>query len=458
VGRSVVVEPTPPAEGASPAGRPTRRVSERILRVVSAPSFLVYAALVWAYLLFRLGSYPRNVVACGDTATYEHVAGLALSSWRFWAGERGFTVPLFLKLFHTPNWRGDAQLAFSICSWLALAAATARCVRVGWLRVAAFAAVLAFSLTTAIVLWDAILMSESLTLSLTALLLAAWLELVRSPRPLWAGVVLAVSVLWVFARDTNAYVVLVVAALVALTLIRGNHRRLKVALAVGCGAIFALGYGSAEAGTRWLQPMRDVVTHRVLLDRSLRTYFVARGLDPQSNYPESAWMRHDARSVYLRYLVTHPGYTLAGPFHGRQQTLFSTPGNAASLLDPNVGPCSGDLDAQFLPFPRALQRVVFPHGVALVIGLTLATLAAAALVFRVAGAERIWLVPLGVLVTTYPHFLAVWHLSGLEVDRHAFEATLLLRLAVLLLIVFVLDRALGIVKSRRGPASSDTPG
>ena len=416
--------------------------------MVTAPAFLVYSALVWVYLLFRLGSYPRSVSRCTDTRTYEHVAGLSLWDWRFYAGERGFTVPLFLKLVHGPDWQGQAQLAISIVSWLVLAAVVARSVRNAWLRVAAFAVVLAFSLTTQVVLWDAILMSESLTLSLTALLLAAWIQLVRAPRPLWVAAVLACSLLWVFARDTNAYVVLAVAALVAVTLLRNDHRRLKLALAVGCCAIFALDYGSAEAGKRWLQPMKDVVTYRVIPNRSLRHYFVARGLDLHSNYPESAWLRHDARSVYVRYLVTHPVYTLAQPFHGRQKALFSTPGNAASLIDPNVLPCSGDLHRQFLPLPAPLVKVFFPRGVALVLGLTLGVLVAAGVVFRVAGADRAWLVPLGALLTVYPHLLVVWHQSGLEVDRHAFEAAALLRLGVFLLAVFVLDRALTAVRRR----------
>jgi hypothetical protein len=51
-------------------------------------------------------------------------------------------------------------------------------------------------------------------------------------------------------------------------------------------------------------------------------------------------------------------------------------------------------------------------------------------------------VPLAILLTTYPHFLVAWHQSGVEVDRHAFEAALLLRIAGFLLAVFALDRAL----------------
>src|SRR5581483_2316232 len=113
------------------------------------------------------------------------------------------------------------------------------------------------------------------TFALMALLLAAWILLVRSPRPLWAGSVLLLSLLWAFARDTNAYVLAVVAVLVALSLLRPERRHLKLVLAVGCCAIFLLDYGSAQAGKRWLQPMVDIIDHRVLTTPAMERFFVA---------------------------------------------------------------------------------------------------------------------------------------------------------------------------------------
>jgi Kef-type K+ transport system membrane component KefB len=86
--------------------------------------------------------------------------------------------------------------------------------------------------------------------------------------------------------------------------------------------------------------------------------------------------------------------------------------------------------------------VFFPRGIGLVCVLIVIVLAGAALVARRFGPERSWLVPIGLLLTTYPHLLVVWHQSGIEVDRHALEAALLLRLGLLLLAAFAIDRAL----------------
>ncbi len=421
---------------------------QRVTEVVAARTFPVYAGLVGLYVVFRVGSFTNIADRVTDTPSYERVAHDALWDWSFYTGERGFTIPLFYKVFQSSESRIVAQLVLSTAAWLVLAAVVARCIRDGWLQPLVFATVLAFSLTTEVILWDTLLFSESLTFALLALLLAAWLVLVRSPRPLWAGSVLVLSLLWTFARDTNAYVVVGVGVLVALTLLRPEQRRLKLVLVAGCCAIFLLDYGSASSGKRWLQPMRDIVAHRVLPSAELKPYFVARGLDPTANWPESEWMTDSSRSVYARYLLSHAGYTLGRPFHGQQQALYSTSDNAAALIDPSMKAYDDNASHRFLPLPRVLEHVLFPRGVAVVLILLGFVLVGSAAVARSIGFDRLWLVPIGVLMTTYPHFLVVWHQSGVEVDRHALEAALLLRLALLLLAALAVDQVLAKLRAR----------
>ncbi len=407
-----------------------------------SPGRLLFGSIGALYALFRVGSFTNMPDRLTDTPSYESVAHRALWDWRFYAGQRGLTYPLFLKVFHSSEARTIAQLIFSTAAWLLLAAVIASCVRVRWLRPIAFAVFLGFSLTTEVILWDELVISESVTFALSALLVAAWIMLVRSPRPRWAATVLVLTLLWAFARDTNAYVALVIAALVALTLLRSEHRELKSALVAGLCVIFVLDYVSADAGKRWLQPMIDVVDHRVLQDSSMERYFVAHGFDPSSNWPLGSWIRDRSRGVYGTYLLTHPGYTLIAPLHGRQQTLYSTPRNVVSLVDPSIAGYNDNASHRFLPLPKQAERILFPRGVVLVCALLLLVLAGAGLVAWRAGPGLVWLVPLGILLTTYPHFLVAWHQSGVEVDRHAVEAALLLRLGVFLLATMAVDRAL----------------
>jgi hypothetical protein len=404
------------------------------------PRLVLYAGIAALYALIRVGSFTNIPDRVTDTPTYETVAHLALWNWRFYAGERGFTIPLFFKIFQSSESRIVAQLAFSTVAWIVLAAVVARCIETDWLRPVVFAIVLCLSLTTEVILWDTLLLSESVTFALCALLLAAWVMLVRSPRPAWAAAVLVLSLLWAFARDTNAYVLAVVGVLVAFTLVRPEHRRLKLVLALGCCAIFLLDYGSAQVGKRWLQPMVDIVDHRVLTTPAMDSYFVARGFDPNTNWPVGSWMRDRSQGVYAGYLLSHPGYTLTAPFHGTQQAFYSTSDNAESLIDPSLKIYDDNSNHRLLPLPSSLESIFFPRGIALVFVLLTVTVIGAAAVARFAGASPVWLVPIAILLTTYPHFLVAWHQSGVEVDRHAFEAALLLRVAGFLLALFALDR------------------
>jgi hypothetical protein len=406
-----------------------------------------YLAATGVYVLFRSGSFVYTAVRVTDTPTYEQVSGASLLSADLWAGGRPFTVPFLWKVVSDDQARIVAQLTLSIVAWLVLAAAVAVCLRHRLAAKAAFAVVLLFGTTTEIILWDPLLLSESVSLSLTALLIAAWLSFVR--RPSWATVtaVLGVTLLWTFARDSHAYVVLFTSLLVLISLASRAFRPHKAALVVGSIVIFALSVASANEGLRWYQPMRDILLNRVAVDPEMHVYFERR-LGPQ-------WREADARRVYARYLATHPGYTLGDPFFGSQTTPFSTADNASALLDPDFRIYNDNAADRALPLPAAVDDVVYVHGKRLVLALTLLVVVVAAFTAVRFGLPQPWLVPAALLVSTIPHGLAVYHLSGLEVDRHALEVAVLLRLGALLLALFAVD---AVLRARRtGETSAEQP-
>ena len=408
----------------------------------------VYALLAGVYVAFRAGGFSNIAVRVTDTPSYEETAAHPLWSVGFLGGTRPFAVPLLYEAFHSDDARIVAQVAVSTACWLLLAAAVARTIRHPVVRLLAFATVLAFGVIRELTLWDGIVFSESLTLALLALVLAAWLTLVERPTPARAAVALTTLFFWAFTRDSNAYTVLAVGALAAVTLVDARHRRLKLALVAGCVAIFAASFASAEAGQRWLLPVKDVVFRRVLETPDMKRYFAEHGHPVVGNWTLKPWLE-EARGVYTGYLVRHPGYTLSAPFHGRQKALYSTPDNLTSLVDPDLGLYWVNQGAGFMRPPSVLSRIFFVRGV----WAALALVAAAVVLAAAAAAWRrpppVWLVPAGILLTTYPHLLAVWHFSGYEVDRHAFQAALLLRFGAFLLLLFVLDHVLTTLRSRR---------
>ena len=111
------------------------------------------------------------------------------------------------------------QLWFSILCWMALAFAAARSLRNLWVGLLAFAIVLLFGANLETGLWDSLLLTESVSISLFVLLLAMWIGwfsissapgTAPSRRFTWLAMVL-VSVLYAFTRDSNLYFLLICA-------------------------------------------------------------------------------------------------------------------------------------------------------------------------------------------------------------------------------------------------------
>lgn len=421
---------------------PGRRSAGALLSLLGRPETAFYLGVVGLYLFVRAGSFVYTPVRVTDTATYEQVSTASLLSTDFWAGARPFTVPMLWKLFGDDHMRIFAHLTLSIAAWLVLAAAVANAIQLKLARRLAFSLVLLFSATTEIILWDPLLLSESVSLSLTALLVAAWIWFVRVPGWPSVAAVLGATLLWAFVRDSHAYVILFVTVAVLASLAFRARTSHKAALAAG-GVVIALSsMASANEGFRWYQPMRDILLNRVADDRGMEDYFEAR-LGPN-------WRDADARRVYARYLLTHPAYTFGDPFFGSQTTPFSSTDSVSALLDPDLRIYNDNAADRALPLPAVVDDAAFVHGKGRVLALVLFIAAVAtgvALRFR---ASPVWIVPVVVLASTIPHGLVAYHLSGLEVDRHALEAAVLLRAGALILALFALDALLTGIRGRGG--------
>jgi hypothetical protein len=155
-----------------------------------------------------------------DTAGYELCGTRPLWNWDFYACKRGWTLPLYYKFVTGDDLRIVGQFILACVSWTYLAATVARTLDRARLRLVAFGAVLLFSVTSTITLWDGILLSESLSLSLAAVVVGAWISFVRAES--WTSLVLviAATVLWSFLRDSTALLVLLTVPFIVIWLTR----------------------------------------------------------------------------------------------------------------------------------------------------------------------------------------------------------------------------------------------
>ena len=396
-----------------------------------------FALLLIAYLALRVAAFEGvTTVAYRDSHSYVDVARQSLLTPAFWAGARPWTVPLIYKLLpHDDQARAVAQLVISVACWAALAVAVARCLRPAGFRVFAFAVVLAFSASFQILRWDRLVLSESVSISLTALVIA----------------VLGANLIWVFTRDSNAYLALATALPALVWLVRpgATPRRWPAILAAGLVAISLASV--AATGTQEAQlrrndrPLLHVVGRRVLIHPDQRAYFERHGMptptplvlrhhktlaalgmtipsDPRSD-AFLRWVRHHGRGTVARYLIAHPVAALRPLVKFRQRLLGGV----------TVGYRSPDAR---MALPEPIAAALYPQRgdgaliwLAVVSGLALV----AALLGR---AGRTWLVPIGVILLEIPHALLVYHGDTLEIPRHAILMAIMLRLGVLLLALF----------------------
>jgi hypothetical protein len=394
-----------------------------------------------------------------DTGVYDKVAAAPLLSESFLAGGRPPTVPLAYKLLGGESARVAAQLLLSIACWTGLAAAVATSLRDPLLRVAGFAAVLAFSLSHEIVLWDADLLSESVAISLTAALIAAWLLVIRRPAGWSVALMVVTSAAWALSRDPHAYLLVAVAlALAATLLVARDGARLRITAVVALLAIAAASLVSASTGyPRWLLPVQNLVTLRISDDPEGLRHFERAGMPVSARFTELSeqhretgvrpfehpgelyygrvpeerfmpfqlWLADHGRGTYAHYLLTHPGAVAAG-----------IGPSLDALLDPGVERYGASVGPAELPVVSALAYAGGPWLMAawLLIAVALAAVAAIR-----AGPRREWAVPLFLIAASAPFALFVYHAGAQELDRHELIPSILLRLGALLLALMAVD-------------------
>lgn len=397
-----------------------------------------------------------------DTIDYDEVARAPLASIRFMAGDHPPTVPFAYKLLGTSDGtRLAGQLIFSIACWLSLAAATAASLRVRWMQVAGFTAVLAFSLSANVIQWDAVLLSESISISLTAAAVAAWLVFAGRPSAWTVALALVVTAAWALTRDPHVYVLLIAAAVLAVSLLVPRERMLRAVALGGVVAIAALGLWSGSVGyERWQYPLQNIIAKRIAADPGALGYFRDAGMpvtprflelsreyragspDPFAHpagiedpalrrtfLPFQFWLVDEGRGTYTRFLITHPGYA---------SDAFADLDHI--LLDPDVADYASEQPGSGF---GELGKVAYAPGpvlplLYLVAALGLAVAAAARWGWRAA-----WAVPAFLIAVSLPFAVLAWHGEVLEIDRHGLIASIFLRLGALLLALMAIDRLAG---------------
>ena len=423
--------------------------------------FAAYVALEMGYAIWvafiahgRVG--PR--VGYGpDSILYLTAARAPLWDHRFYAGPGGFGFLLLAKLC-ARNLRAIVivQSLLAVGAWTFLASTVSSTVRSNAARWVAFVAVLGVGLAPGVLQWNALITTESLSLSTLCVVLAFGLRVVRGGARHDIGWFVLAMAAFAFTRDTNALVVGALAVIAFACAIRPAFRVRGVVIGVAglAFAFTATSLANAAEPPRWYWPVAETTAVRLLADRGATRYLIAHGFpyddqtrtlpqryiyiyDPVRTGTEFAafrrWVRVDGRSVYLHYLLSHPGWALRKPFDDRDaffnlgvievygKVYRNRPGGPFTVIGALAAP------------PPAVVTEVWS---------VLAVLAVAELLRR-RGARRSVLGAVALAgAFAGAGYYAAWHGDALEVYRHSLSAAVELRLTLWIVTVLALDARL----------------
>jgi len=442
------------------------------------------AALGWslftAYLVVQARLGPA--VIWSDSRVYAAMADAGLWSRTLWAGPRPPFTPLVLWVVGGPTAFVTVQATIAALSWGALAWTVGRLVEPGWRRVAAGFLILGFATTLPVTLWNRSELSESLSLSLLALVAAGFIW--TSRRPTWPRIAATAAACLAFAatRDAQVWTVGLLAlatAAFALTRTRsdrGGARRAGV-LAVCLVGVVALCEWGTLSSQRTTSDTADVLFVRVFPFPDRVAWFAAHGMPDQVQIDQLArevptsssstkavgiplhdpafaplrrWLHADGGHTYLLWLVTHPWYVVSEPLLRPERSFNSAHGDL-SFYAPTTHTARSPL-----------TTVLWPPLLVLVI------VAALALYFGIISeATRTdpWRMVVVLTLVGVAAMLVAWHGDGQEVTRHTVEGFAEVRLGVWILFVMGLFglpilRATGTVPGgtgRPGPATAEEP-
>jgi hypothetical protein len=453
-----------------------------ILRLRLLPSWAEWGVIGLLCVLF-LGIYlnlkfemaDTNVPRIyNDTESYVLAAQEPLNSVRFWFSERTFTLPLFYKLIGvTPqNYRDNALLRnmaygqawISAFCWAFLALAAAIAIRSKWLKPVAFLVVLFFSLSFEIALWDWLMLSESLSFSLFAVLTALWLWMVSRPlgrtgSSLLMAALLIVSVLFSFTRDTNLYLLLAAAGVFLLAWLWRRidlpNRRLVLVYSILILGLFVFQNLTLRVGNRWQVHIYDNLMLRALQDPQMLDYFKQAGLPLTDDFlrlqdqgivhyniaqtlsdrpgvrPVLEWVNRSGSGVYAGWLLTHPQRSIWTPLAAWQVWLNGSSAEYRQPFYPDQAISKSLTQIDERVYPRAgIVLVVFT-----------AILAAGMLASWLArkGIGGVWLVLTVFVVSIPPLAILIWNANPLEIERHSLQIGVQFRLAGWLGLLLLLD-------------------
>jgi len=410
---------------------------------------VLFALYIW--IRVENGQFIREPrTGFGDTNDYFEIASFSIFSSSFWLSVKPPVFPLFLKfLGENAKTITTFQLWFSMLSWGLLAYVVASSLRNDILKPLAFLFVLAFSLSEEIIMWDYLILSDSIALSLMALFFAVSLWALLKWNAISASLLIFLAIMLAFVRDTYAYVLLMIAGALIVVFFLSNFKKPFLYIGITFFLIFLASTTLASTSYHWYTPLLNTIGMRVLPNPEYLAYFESRGMPvndtlmERSGKPHHAdsaaiavderleafrsWVRENGEREYKRFLWFYKVDTLQNVFNDREVIFY-----------PDLKYYTA---SRFRPIFRnsRLDELLYPNRFGFLLFL-FANLSAGLFSAVAYYEEKVtWILPLTLILLSYPQAVLIWNADSSDMARHALYHNVMLRLGVWILALFVFD-------------------
>lgn len=419
----------------------------------------VVLVLMYGLYVFILVYENGPAKECSDTQSYFTLSSFSLFSKDFWFGPRAPFVPLIYKaLAQDPSRIVFCQTVLSIVAWSLLAVLVFSLSQTTLAGILAMLLIFFYSLTDNIVLWNHVLLSESLNLSIVVAMISVWILYLRRQTIFTTFLVISIGFAFVFVRDTNAYVAIGIAGMLIVFEIfrrvvsqRPVHKSFLLVAILYC-LLFAASTFSQDMGKRWVFPFYNVLSQRILPYPHRLAFFRAHGMPvnevllglsgkwassddwrfikDQGLSQFRSWTEKRGKQVYMLFLVSHPIYLMEAPMNDLGQMI------TMNIIKFKV----------FTPteFTSSLPGILWQYLVGVwgspiilfVCGFVFGAVFVSPHYHR---HSYIYTVALANLFLVIPHYLVAYHGDAMEIYRHSLTSVVQFHLSCILGFITILD-------------------
>lgn len=364
------------------------------------------------------------------------------------------------------------QTILSILGWSVLAIVVFYRLQNIIIKYLAVILILIFAYCPQLAEWDRILLSESLSFSLFALLLALTIEMIfrmdkeNFYHSCWTYIIsiawLIIFVCWVFTRDTNVYFIIVTVILIACSIVFPCVRKkiplmIIIIFAILLSGIFYIQQITMRLSNRWILPFLTNVSVNILPYDDRVNYFESMGMPVSDelmllsnnmggesefykNNDFMNWVSQHGTTAYTNFLLEYPLWASI-KLYSDLELLFSE----------NLQPWFTGPPENHPSWMIKLGDMFHPKTSAVIlldIVLTLIIFTISLRTKDVVMLKWVWVL-VWLLMGEFILLFISYHGDARSTIRHTLVATMPLRLSVWLLVMVIFDFAWSLTRSNR---------